>query len=129
MHGNDELHWEMVGISERNKGERCCLDCEEVAADERVQHIDDLSDADVRRLLHQLLEGAPEIPQHLLPHPVATCSQTSVPFLVPITSEKEKHDQFPCSASKKMLGSSRCGSKMDSYYNIPHTLTIITHGN
>ena len=47
---------------------------EELGSHDRVQHIDDFSDADARRLADELLKGYPEALQDLLPHRLPSCS-------------------------------------------------------
>ena len=50
-------------------------------ADERVQHINDLCDADSRRLADQLLKGYPKLLQHLLPQCLPRCMAPILQFI------------------------------------------------
>lgn len=47
---------------------------EELRANERVQHVDDLGDADARSLADLRFKGHPEVFQHLLPQRLPSCS-------------------------------------------------------
>ena len=113
MHGNT-LPLQLAKIKEVLEGdimdEGCCLEGKEVAADEGVQHIDDLSDADVRRLLHQLLKGAPEASENLLPHPLATCDKLDLPnrsFLTSIILHTERRCLY-CECCQKFCNAQSC---------------------